>query len=94
LALDDLEADHQAATSDVAQADVPLYMKRRAGSPMTLDASVHTFRLRVIARAQALGNVSQACREVGISRTTSQVAPTVHTDSRQAQRWAIRSRTA
>jgi transposase len=36
---------------------------------MTLEASVHAFRLRVIARAQALGNVSQACREFGISRT-------------------------
>ncbi|MDR7479730.1 MAG: helix-turn-helix domain-containing protein [Armatimonadota bacterium] len=36
---------------------------------MTLTDSVHAFRLRVIARAQALGNVSQACREFGISRT-------------------------
>ncbi len=36
---------------------------------MTLDDSVHAFRLRVMARAQLLGNVSQACREVGISRT-------------------------
>ncbi len=36
---------------------------------MSLEASVHAFRLRVIARAQALGNVSQACREFGISRT-------------------------
>ncbi len=36
---------------------------------MTLDDSVHTFRLRVMARAHALGNVTQACREVGISRT-------------------------
>jgi hypothetical protein len=36
---------------------------------MTLEASVHAFRLRVIARAQALGNVSQACREFEISRT-------------------------
>ncbi|MDR7549670.1 MAG: helix-turn-helix domain-containing protein [Armatimonadota bacterium] len=36
---------------------------------MTLEASVHAFRLRVIARAQVLGNVSQACREFGISRT-------------------------
>jgi transposase len=32
---------------------------------MTLEASVHAFRLRGIARAQALGNVSQACRELG-----------------------------
>jgi hypothetical protein len=39
------------------------------GPPMTLEASVHAFRLRVIARGQALGNVSQACREFGISRT-------------------------
>ncbi|MDR7545641.1 MAG: helix-turn-helix domain-containing protein, partial [Armatimonadota bacterium] len=36
---------------------------------MTLDDSVHGFRLRVMARAQALGNVSRACREAGISRT-------------------------
>ncbi len=36
---------------------------------MTLDDSVHAFRLRVMARAAALGNVSQACREAGISRT-------------------------
>ncbi len=36
---------------------------------MTLDDSVHTFRLRVMARAHALGNVTLACREVGISRT-------------------------
>jgi hypothetical protein len=32
---------------------------------MTLDDSVHAFRLRVMTRAQALGNVSQACREAG-----------------------------
>lgn len=31
--------------------------------------SVHAFRLRVIARAQVLGNVSQACQEFGVSRT-------------------------
>jgi hypothetical protein len=37
---------------------------------MTLDDSVHAFRLRVMARAQVLGNVSQACREAGISRGT------------------------
>ncbi len=36
---------------------------------MILDASVHAFRLRVMARAQALRNVSQACREVRISRS-------------------------
>jgi hypothetical protein len=36
---------------------------------MTLEASVHAFRLRVIARAQALGSVSQACREFGIGLT-------------------------
>ncbi|MDR7567976.1 MAG: helix-turn-helix domain-containing protein [Armatimonadota bacterium] len=36
---------------------------------MILDDSVHAFRLRVMARVQALGNVSQACREAGISRT-------------------------
>jgi transposase InsO family protein len=36
---------------------------------MTLDDSVHAFRLRLMARAQALGNVSQACREFGVSRS-------------------------
>jgi hypothetical protein len=36
---------------------------------MTLDDNVHAFRLRLMARAQALGNVSQACREFGISRS-------------------------
>src|SRR5678816_1747435 len=36
---------------------------------MTLDESVHGMRLRVIARAQVLGNVSAVCREMGISRT-------------------------
>ena len=36
---------------------------------MTLEAGVDAFRLRVIARGQGLGNVSQACREFGISRT-------------------------
>ena len=37
--------------------------------PMTLDESVHGMRLRVIERAQVLGNVSAVCRELGISRT-------------------------
>jgi transposase len=36
---------------------------------MTLDDSVPAFRLRLMARAQALGNVSQASREFGISRS-------------------------
>jgi transposase InsO family protein len=36
---------------------------------MTLEDSIHRVRLRVMARAQELGNVSQACRESGISRT-------------------------
>jgi len=36
---------------------------------MTLDESVHGMRLRVIERAQVLGNVSAVCREQGISRT-------------------------
>src|SRR5437764_4415850 len=36
---------------------------------MTLDDSVHGMRLRVMHRAQVLGNVSAVCREVGISRT-------------------------
>jgi transposase len=36
---------------------------------MTLDESVHGMRLRVIERAQVLGNVSAVCRELGSSRT-------------------------
>ena len=36
---------------------------------MTLEDTIHRVRLRVMARAQELGNVSQACREAGISRT-------------------------
>lgn len=36
---------------------------------MTLDESILGMRLRVMRRAQALGNVSAACRELGISRT-------------------------
>jgi transposase-like protein len=36
---------------------------------MTLEDKVHAFRLRVLKRAQELGNVSAACREAGISRT-------------------------
>ena len=35
---------------------------------MTLEEKVHGLRLHVMRRAQALGNVSQACREAGISR--------------------------
>jgi transposase InsO family protein len=36
---------------------------------MTLDDSILGMRLRVMRRAQELGNVSAACREAGISRT-------------------------
>jgi len=36
---------------------------------MTLDDSVHAHRLRVMARAHALSNVTRACQEAGISRT-------------------------
>jgi len=36
---------------------------------MTLEDKVHAFRLHVLQRAEELGNVSAACREVGISRT-------------------------
>ena len=35
---------------------------------MTLEEKVHGLRLHVIRRAAHLGNVSQACREAGISR--------------------------
>lgn len=36
---------------------------------MTLDESIQGLRLRVLSRARALGSVTAACREVGISRT-------------------------
>jgi transposase InsO family protein len=36
---------------------------------MTLDESIQGLRLRVLRRAQELGNAAQACREAGISRT-------------------------
>jgi transposase InsO family protein len=36
---------------------------------MTLEDSIHGMRVRVMRRAQELGNVSAACREAGISRT-------------------------
>ena len=37
---------------------------------MTDDAMLGAFRRQVILRAGELGNISQACREAGISRTT------------------------
>ncbi len=37
---------------------------------MTLEDRVLHFRLRVLQRAQELGNVSAACRELGVSRTS------------------------
>ena len=36
---------------------------------MTLDESIQGLRLRVMRRAEQVGNVSQVCREFGISRT-------------------------
>ena len=36
---------------------------------MTLEDSVHALRLRLFRRAEDLGNVSVACREVGVSRS-------------------------
>ena len=36
---------------------------------MTLEDSVHAFRLRLFRRAEELGNVSAACREFGVSRS-------------------------
>ena len=36
---------------------------------MTLEDSIHGMSVRVMRRAQELGNVSAACREAGISRT-------------------------
>ncbi len=35
---------------------------------MTLEDKVHGFRLHLFRRAQELGNVSAACRELGVSR--------------------------
>jgi transposase InsO family protein len=37
--------------------------------PMTLEDKVHSFRLLLFRRAQELGNVSAACRELGVSRS-------------------------
>ena len=36
---------------------------------MTLEDSIHTHRLRVSRDAERLGNVSEACRRHGLSRT-------------------------
>jgi transposase-like protein len=36
---------------------------------MTLEDNVQCNRLRVLQRAEELGNVSAACREAGMSRT-------------------------
>jgi hypothetical protein len=38
---------------------------------MTLDDCILAMRLGVMHRAQALGNVSAACREAGLSQTLS-----------------------
>ena len=36
---------------------------------MTLEDRVHALRLRLFRRAEELGNVSEACREAGVSRS-------------------------
>jgi transposase-like protein len=36
---------------------------------MTLEDSIHSQRLRVLREAERLGNVSEACRRHGLSRT-------------------------
>ena len=36
---------------------------------MTLEDSIHSQRLRVLREAERLGNVSEACRRHGMSRT-------------------------
>lgn len=36
---------------------------------MTLEDRVYAFRLHALRRAEELGNVTAACRELGISRT-------------------------
>jgi transposase-like protein len=41
---------------------------------MTLEDSIHGLRLRAMQRAQELGNVSAACRELGISRALTRSA--------------------
>ena len=38
---------------------------------MTLEDSIHSQRLRVLRDAERLGNVSEACRRHGMSRTCS-----------------------
>ena len=48
---------------------LPVGQNKRGGPPMTLDESVSQTRLRVIVRAQQIGNVAKACREFGISRS-------------------------
>jgi len=51
-----------------SQSDNPLQGTTLGGSTDDPRGKVHGLRLHVIRRAQALGNVSQACREAGISR--------------------------
>jgi hypothetical protein len=63
--------------------------------PMTLEDSIHIQRLRVLREAERLGNVSEACRRHGMSRTLfyrlrgrlEQYGPEgVHPKRRQARR--------
>ena len=62
---------------------------------MTLEDSIHSQRLRVLREAERLGNVSEACRRQGLSRTVfyrlrrrlEQYGPDgVHPKRRQARR--------
>ena len=62
---------------------------------MTLEDSIHSQRLRVLRDAERLGNVSEACRRHGMSRTLfyrlrqrlEQYGPDgVHPKRRQARR--------
>ena len=62
---------------------------------MTLEDSIHSQRLRVLRDAEQLGNVSEACRRHGMSRTVfyrlrkrlDQYGPDgVHPKRRQARR--------
>jgi transposase InsO family protein len=43
--------------------------ENKGDASMTLEDRVHAFRLHVFSRAEELGNVSAACRELGISRS-------------------------
>ncbi len=67
---------------------------------MTLEDSIHTQRLRVLRDAERLGNVSEACRRHGMSRTvfygcgngSSNMARMAYIRSGDRRGWAARRR--